>query len=155
MFDLKGILDAVRSEGGVTRRLALAYGAALAGLPLVTSRLSAADRKVVFENNPFSLGVASGDPDASSVVLWTKLAPIPTSSDGGMKPEMVSVAWEIAEDEAMKKVIFSGTSIASPQLGHSVHVEVNGLKPARWYWRCGESHGHRRVPKRLAWLGGA
>ena len=134
MFNLKRIPDIVRSEGGVTRRLALAYGAALAGLPLVTSRLSAADRKVVFENNPFSLGVASGDPDASSVVLWTKLAPIPTSSDGGMKPEMVSVAWEIAEDEAMKKVVLSGTSIASPQLGHSVHVEVNGLKPARWYW---------------------
>ncbi len=134
MFNLNRIPDVVRSEGGVSRRLVLAYGAALAGLPLVTSRLAAVDRKVVFENNPFSLGVASGDPDACSVVLWTKLAPDPTSTNGGMRSEMVSVAWEIAEDEAMKKVILSGTSIASPQLGHSVHVEVNGLKPACWYW---------------------
>ena len=134
MFDPNRIPESVRSEGGVSRRLVLAYGAALAGLPMLTYRLAAADRKIVFDNNPFTLGVASGDPDANSVVLWTKLAPVPTSPDGGMKPEMVSVAWEIAEDEAMKKVVLSGTSIASPQLGHSVHVEVNSLKPARWYW---------------------
>lgn len=134
MFDLSRIPDVVRSEGGVSRRLVLAYGAALAGLPLIATRSSAADRKIAFESNPFSLGVASGDPDANSLVLWTKLAPDPTESNGGMKPEMVSVAWEIAEDEAMKKVVSSGSTIASPQLGHSVHVEVNGLKPARWYW---------------------
>ena len=134
MFDLNRISDAVRYEGGVSRRLVLAYGAALAGLPLVSSRLAAADRQGVFESNPFSLGVASGDPDASSVVLWTKLAPDPTTASGGMNSAMVSVAWEIAEDEAMSKVVQSGNAIASPQLGHSVHIEVNGLKPARWYW---------------------
>ena len=134
MLDLTQIPQALRSEGFVSRRFVLAYAAALAGLPLVSSRLVAADRKVVFEKNPFSLGVASGDPDANSVVLWTKLAPDPTLADGGMKPEMISVAWEIAEDEAMKKMVLSGASIASPQLGHSVHVEVHGLKPSRWYW---------------------
>lgn len=134
MFDLKKIPEAVRSEGGVTRRLVLAYGAALAGLPFVTSRLAAVERKTVFESNPFSLGVASGDPDSNSVVLWTKLAPDPTHASGGMKPGLVSVAWEIADDERMTKVVASGTSVASPQLGHSVHVEVSGLKPARWYW---------------------
>ncbi len=134
MFDVKKIPETVLSEGGVSRRLVLAYGAALAGLPLVTSRLAAADRKIVFENYPFSLGVASGDPDSNSIVLWTKLAPDPMQSNGGMKPEMVSVDWELAEDDAMKKVLSSGKAIATPQLGHSVHVEVNGLKPARWYW---------------------
>ena len=134
MFDLTRISEAVRYEGGVSRRLVLAYGAALAGLPLVPSRLNAVDRKVVFETYPFSLGVASGDPDASSVVLWTKLAPEPTSPSGGMKSEMVTVAWEIAEDEAMVKMVQSGIAIASPQLGHSIHIEVSGLKPARWYW---------------------
>ena len=134
MLDLKRIPDAVRSEGGLSRRLLLAYGAALAGLPLVTNRLAAADRKVVFESNPFSLGVASGDPDATSVVLWTKLAPDPTQPNGGMKPEMVSVHWEIAEDESMSKVVAKGIAIATPPLGHSVHVEVQGLQPARWYW---------------------
>ena len=89
MLDLTKIPDAVRSEGSVSRRLVLAYGAALAGLPLVSSRLTAADRKIVFESNPFTLGVASGDPDANSLVLWTKLAPDPTTAQGGMNPEMV------------------------------------------------------------------
>ncbi|MFY8199794.1 MAG: alkaline phosphatase D family protein [Pirellula staleyi] len=134
MLDLTKIPDAVRSEGLVSRRLVLAYGAALAGLPLVSSRLTAADRKIVFASNPFTLGVASGDPDANSLVLWTKLAPDPTTAQGGMNPEMVPVSWEIAEDESMKNVVSSGIAVATPQLGHSVHVEVQGLKPARWYW---------------------
>jgi len=134
MFDLTKIPDVVRSEGSVSRRLVLAYGAALAGLPMVSSRLTAADRKIVFESNPFTLGIASGDPDANSLVLWTKLAPDPTTAHGGMNPEMVPVSWEIAEHESMKKVVSSGIAVATPQLGHSVHVEVHGLKPARWYW---------------------
>lgn len=134
MLDLTRISEAVRYEGGVTRRLFLAYGAALAALPSLAVRTRAADRKVAFTAEPFSLGVASGDPNATGVVLWTKLAPKPTEPDGGMKPEVVSVAWEVAEDESMKKVVAQGTSLATPQLGHSVHVEVNGLKPERWYW---------------------
>lgn len=32
--------------------------------------------------NPFSLGVASGDPLPDGVVLWTRLAPDPVSEDG-------------------------------------------------------------------------
>ena len=134
MFDLTQIARTVRSEGGVSRRLALAYGATLAGLPLIATRTWAADRKVTFSADPFSLGVASGDPDEHSVVLWTKLAPTPTSPDGGMTREAVAVAWEVAEDDAMKQVVARGTATATPQLGHSVHVEVGGLKPARWYW---------------------
>ena len=83
MFDLTRIPQTVQSEGRVTRRLVLAYGATLAALPLIASRTEAADRRVTFSSNPFSLGVASGDPDSNSVVLWTKLAPDPTSPDGG------------------------------------------------------------------------
>ena len=117
MFDLAQIPQAVQAEGRFTRRLALAYGAALAGLPLVASRMDAADRKFSFAADPFSLGVASGDPDSSSLVLWTKLAPDPQSPDGGLKPERISVGWQIAEDEAMTKVVSSGTAVAAPQLG--------------------------------------
>lgn len=73
MLDLTRIAEAVRYEGGVTRRLFLGYGAALAALPQLALRACAADRTVTFATDPFSLGVASGDPDASSVVLWTRL----------------------------------------------------------------------------------
>ena len=34
----------------------------------------------------------------------------------------------------MKDVVKSGEAVATPQLGHSVHVEVDGLEPDRWYW---------------------
>jgi alkaline phosphatase D len=134
MLDLSRIPEAVRSEGGVSRRLFLAYGAALAALPSLSLRTTAADRKTSFSSDPFSLGVASGDPDATSVVLWTKLAPSPLDPDGGMKPEAVAVTWEIAEDEAMTKVVRSGSAVAAPQLGHAIHVVAAGLKPDRWYW---------------------
>jgi len=139
VFDLSHIHDAVRSEGGVSRRLLLAYGSTLAALPALALRTCATDAKPKFDANPFSLGVASGDPDSTSVVLWTKLAPKPLEADGGMKPETVAVVWEVAEDEAMTKVVAKGTALATPQLGHSVHVEAGGLKPDRWYWyrfRC-------------------
>jgi alkaline phosphatase D len=124
----------MRYEGGVSRRLFMAYGAALSALPLLQHQCSAAERRVSFADNPFSLGVASGDPDATSVVLWTRLAPKPLEPFGGMTPDLVPVRWEIADDEGMKNVVASGTATATPQLAHSVHVEVQGLQPNRWYW---------------------
>ena len=134
MLDLTRLPAAVRSEGGLSRRLFLAYAAALAALPDLASRSAAADRKVTFAADPFTLGVASGDPEPTGVVLWTKLAPDPLDPAGGMQPEAVPVAWEVAEDEAMKKVVAAGTAVAMPQLGHSIHAEPTGLKPDRWYW---------------------
>jgi alkaline phosphatase D len=119
--------------GDVSRRTWMAYGAALAALPLA-ARAEAPDRKPSFKANPFSLGVASGDPDSSSVILWTKLAPDPLDPFGGMGREIVPVRWELAEDEGMKTVVARGTAGATPQLGHSVHAEAKGLKPGRWYW---------------------
>jgi len=46
----------------------------------------------------------------------------------------VAVWWEVAEDEGFKTIVRSGTTVASPQWGHSVHLEVEGLRPDRWYW---------------------
>lgn len=134
MLNSQEFLKAARAEGRVSRRLFLAYSAALATLPQLASRTAAEEKKVRFDADPFTLGVASGDPEATSVVLWTRLAPKPADPDGGMKPEAVNVQWEIAEDDAMKKVVAKGQSVATPQLGHSVHTLVAGLKPDRWYW---------------------
>ena len=83
--------------------------------------------------NPFTLGVASGDPTSDGVVLWTRLAPDPLNG-GGMPPNRVEVEWQIATDEQMGKVVKKGRATATPDLAHSVHVEVRGLEPARWYW---------------------
>lgn len=135
MLDLSHLREAVRHENGVSRRLFLAYGAALTALPLLGGRTQGAvRRRMAFNSDPFSLGVASGDPTHSGVVLWTKLAPQPFEPAGGLPPDAVPVAWEIARDEALKDVIQRGMAVATPELGHTVHVEVEGLQPDRWYW---------------------
>jgi alkaline phosphatase D len=89
-----------------------------------------------FSAYPFTLGVASGDPLSDSVVLWTRLAPNPLAEDGsgGMENRYVPVEWEVSEDEEFTKVVRSGTEIAGPELGHSVHAEVFGLRPWREYY---------------------
>ncbi len=133
MLQPTALRHAVRSEGGVSRRLFLAYAGALSALPLL-ARATRAIASPNFSSDPFTLGVASGDPDASGMVLWTRLAPQPLDPDGGMPNEAVRVIWELADDEAMQSIIASGEATATPQLGHSVHVEVDGLKPDRWYW---------------------
>ena len=83
---------------------------------------------------PFTLGVASGDPRPSGVVLWTRLAPRPLLPDGGMPAREVPVDWEVATDPRMGRVVARGTVLARPRLAHSVHVEVDGLRPASGYW---------------------
>lgn len=87
-----------------------------------------------FQTNPFTLGVASGDPDANSVVLWTRLAPRPLEPRGGMPFDAVAVDWEIAEDDKMQRVVRRGTADALPVEGHSLHVIAEGLTPNRPYW---------------------
>jgi hypothetical protein len=82
-----------------------------------------------FVKNPFTLGVASGDPAPDGMVLWTRLAPEPLAADGrgGVDPVRVPVKWAVALDDQMRNVVRDGTTTATPQFGHSVHVEVSGL----------------------------
>lgn len=84
--------------------------------------------------DPFTLGVASGDPAADGMVLWTRLAPEPFTPTGGMTAARVPVRWELAADPDFRRIVRHGTAVADPAWGHSVHVEVSGLAPARPYW---------------------
>jgi alkaline phosphatase D len=117
------------------RRSFLLSGASLAMLPAL-NRIAAGEtqQQASFPKNPFSSGVSSGDPTATGIVLWTRLAPEPLEPLGGLNPVTYSVKWQLATDEAMQNIVQQGTALATPQLGHSVHVEVEGLKPDRWYW---------------------
>ena len=129
----------VGHQGGLNRRLFMAYAATLTSIPFINT--ACAVQNIKFDKNPFSLGVASGDPDHEGMVLWTRLAPEPLELDGGMPlAASVEVKWEIASDQEMKSIIKSDTEVASPELGHTIHIEVEGLKPDRWYWyrfHCG------------------
>ena len=82
---------------------------------------------------PFSLGVASGSPRHDSVVLWTRLLPEPLNAQA-LPAIPYKLRWEIAEDENFHYLASKGETHALPELAHSVHVDVTGLQPDRWYW---------------------
>lgn len=82
------------------------------------------------EADPFGLGVASGDPHATSVILWTRFV----SPDGGAIPDGDHpVLWEVATDDSFASVAAAGIAPAVGALGHSVHVEVPNLQPDAGY----------------------
>ncbi|MBN8607807.1 MAG: alkaline phosphatase D family protein [Caulobacterales bacterium] len=71
----------------------------------------------------FTHGIASGDPLADGVVLWTRFV----GGDG-------HVAWEVAEDEAFTNVAQRGAARASFASDYCVKVDVRGLRPGRSYF---------------------
>jgi alkaline phosphatase D len=114
----------------LTRRGFVASVAALAGATVAGSVLGACDNAM---SDPFTLGVASGEPLPDGFVLWTRLAPRPLTG-GGMPDRVVPVHWEVATDERFRHIVRRGTALAHPSLAHSVHIEVTGMRPAAVYW---------------------
>jgi alkaline phosphatase D len=123
------------SRRTLLRGAALWAGATLAGLGPVRQALAAP----VFLNDPFQLGVASGDAVADGFVIWTRLAPDPFDPEA-LPPEAIQVGWDVATDAAMKKIVARGNVMARPDMAHSVHIDVRGLAPGREYYyrfHCG------------------
>ena len=88
--------------------------------PRTTSTTTPRRRPPPLPADPFALGVTAGDPDATSVVLWTRLV-------GDALPDAVDVTWETSTDD-FATVASSGTATATAADGHSVHavVDVDG-----------------------------
>jgi alkaline phosphatase D len=112
----------------VDRRTVLKAGAALAATLSSPASIPAFAQ---FKADPFSLGIASGEPASDGFVIWTRLAPDPFGFRGGMTMLPVEVTWEIAIDAAMRQIVRTGQATARVELAHAVHVELNGLEPAR------------------------
>lgn len=116
------------------RRLFVSDLARYAALCAVVPNVWRVTSRPHFADDPFTLGVASGDPTPSGGVLWTRLAPRPFEPDGGMEGIRVTVDWEVADDEAFTKIVQKGRATAAPELSFSVHVNVEGLPADRWYY---------------------
>lgn len=132
--DQQELRDAARHTG--RRRFLTVTGAAAAlafsvGLPAAGAAGAVElDTRQIGED-PFTLGVASGDPLPDSVLLWTRLAPRPYEPDSGLPRARVEVGWELARDERFTRVVRRGSATAHPEFHHSVHVEVRGLDAGR------------------------
>jgi alkaline phosphatase D len=72
-------------------------------------------------------GVASGDPDSNSVLLWTRRPPV-----GGNTVQKLTI--EVAEDELFTRVIATAEAPTSEESDWTCRVLVGALKPARVYW---------------------
>ncbi|MER5362606.1 alkaline phosphatase D family protein [Streptomyces sp. NPDC002785] len=123
--------DAARHVG--RRRFLTVTGAAAAlafsvNLPTAgTASAAELDGRKIGED-PFTLGVASGDPQPDSVLLWTRLAPRPYETGSGLPRSRVEVRWELAHDERFSRIVRRGSATAHPEFNHSVHVEIKGLE---------------------------
>jgi alkaline phosphatase D len=112
------------------RRRFLSGAAAAVAAPWLASGPRAA------EVPRFALGIASGQPRADGMVLWTRLT-------GKDLAERVPVRWEIAGDEAFRHVVAHGEELADAAWAHSVHAEPTGLALGRWYWYRFEALGQQ------------
>ncbi len=79
----------------------------------------------------FRHGVASFDPTATSVLLWTRA---PASSPLG---------WVLAEDAELTRVVASGQVTAHAEDDHTAVVDATGLRPATTYFYAFEAEGNR------------
>ncbi|WP_328462257.1 alkaline phosphatase D family protein [Streptomyces sp. NBC_00448] len=125
------------------RRFLTVTGAATAlAFGVNVAHAEAASAATPLPGDPFTLGVASGDPLPDAVVIWTRLAPQPYEPLGGMPYHAVDVQWQLAADERFRHVLRSGTATAQPEYSYSVHVDVRGLQPGRHYWYRFKVDGH-------------
>ncbi|QHZ00193.1 Alkaline phosphatase D precursor [Streptomyces sp. S4.7] len=118
----------------VTRAGAAAVLAFAANMPSAGAATARRLNPMAISENPFTLGVASGDPQPGTALLWTRLAPEPYTADSGLPAERVEVEWEVAHDELFAVLVKSGTATAHPEFHHSVRVEVAGLAADRVYY---------------------
>jgi alkaline phosphatase D len=116
----------------ITRRAFLGMAAALGataawGNPLGTkSNIAWRERRDLFPE-----GVASGDPDSNSVLLWTRRPPSGEKTAGN---PTLKLSAEVAEDELFAHVVATARAPVSEASDWTCRVLVGGLKPNRVYW---------------------
>ena len=144
------------------RRTFLTGTAAWVGMSwLAPSVLNASGNTPKFAANPFTLGVASGEPWEDSVVLWTRLAP-DALNGGGMSAASVEVKWELASDEQMKTVVASGTAMLRRSWGTLCTLKFSGcnrragIGTALWSaTKSARLDARARLLRRACWRSGS
>ena len=111
---------AIAKSPAVNRRAFLAASAAGLILPVrpALARLWAA--------SGFSHGVASGHPGPGEITLWTRFASVAGAA--------TSLKLEVAEDEAMSRVIARAEAVAGAETWGTAQVRVGGLPDGKWLW---------------------
>ena len=91
---------------------------------LLGAGLAAAPLSAQIGERGFTSGIASGEPGATSVLLWTRYV-------GGAETKL---RWEIADSLDFAKVLGGGDTTASPERDFCCKVTATGLAPGAWYY---------------------
>jgi alkaline phosphatase D len=106
----------------IDRRLLIKTG--LLGLGAINASGASAGVSTLLAAKGFTHSVASGEPTAGSILLWTRFV----GSDGGTK-----LRAEISEDATFKKIVAGGDVTAGPARDYTAKIVLKGLKPAKVY----------------------
>jgi alkaline phosphatase D len=134
------VVNARQASDMALSRRTLILGSAATGAATAVSTwppaASAAAYPGPLRGDPFTLGVASGDPEPDGFVIWTRLAVDPLAEDGlgGMPSRAVAVDWEVARDERCHRIVTRGRSSARAETGYTIHAVLHDLEPGREYF---------------------
>lgn len=121
----------------ITRRAFVAAAAAMgATIAWAAQRPGRSNQSWVERRDLFAEGVASGDPAADSVLLWTRYA-------AGGAQAAVPLTVQVAEDPEFQRVLATTQARAVAAADHTCRVLVGGLRPGSTYWyRFIDADGH-------------
>lgn len=109
----------------INRRQALKGMGVASLLPLAGCGLQDTKSGMVAPDGTFAQGVASGDPDQSSVVLWTRVNQVEQDTD---------IAWELAETPEFTRILRHGVAAAESARDFTIKVLADGLAPGKQYF---------------------
>lgn len=117
----------------ISRRKFVRSSALLSGgVALLPSLLSACkdnEPGIIYTGDfGFREGVASFDPSATSIILWTRY------TNAANEPDEATVRWEIASTAAFSPLLASGTAVAAAATDYTVAVSVPGLTANQPYY---------------------
>lgn len=92
---------------------------------------------------PFYHGVASGDPLADRVIIWTRITP----DSGNYMPKTVS--WKVATDTSFLTIVKSGTVVTDSSKDYTVKVDVTGLQAGTTYYYVFGENGYYSLIGRM------
>ncbi len=105
---------------GAIKRRRLLQGFGLGALAAQSHAMQSASLR-------FTHGVASGDPLADRIILWTRAVPL--------APERaLQVSWQVAEDVAFTRVVAGGQHTTGAMADYTVKVDATGLQPNQNYF---------------------
>ena len=108
--------------------------------------VQAQDKANITGGTYFANGVASGDPTASSVVIWTRVTPADTEA------KEATVRWWVSKDPTHTNLVQSGELTTTQKTDFTVKLDIQELTPGETYYYQFSYEGTRSVTGRTKTL---